>query len=384
MDPITHGLFGATIAQLGFRQRIGRGTTVVAVLAAMLPDVDILIPRLSQATGIPLGPFREYLQHRGLTHSALFVPFMALAVAAAWAGVRFLARRTRASGVGPSPGAPESPPDALPPQPPDSADKPKSAGFGWLLALCLLALYSHLLLDTFTSYGTELLSPLSRRRFAVNALPIVDVFFMAILVLTLTACILILRKAAPWARKAALAVAWTGLGLSLLYMATGAMIGERLAAQAKAALATGDAAAYPQIPSILVWRVTARTDHFWYAARQNVLLSPPLTADRFNRAANEDHDTAVTTARELAEVREFYWFADGQVRPAVARVGQTQTVTFDDMRYGYRADSLESMWSFQVTLDAACRVLAARQTHRLHDENRAKMAGRVWQEMWHG
>ena len=383
MDPITHGLFGATIAQLGFRQRIGQGTTVVAVLAAMLPDVDILIPRLSQVTGIPLGPFREYLQHRGLTHSALFVPFMALAVAAAWAGLRFLVRHMRAGG-GPSPGAPECSPDGLPPQPPDSADRPRPAGFGWLLALCLLALYSHLLLDSFTSYGTELLSPLTRRRFAVNALPIVDVFFMAILVLTLTACILIRRKAAPWARKATLVAAWSGLGLSLLYMATGAMIGERLAAQAKAALAAGDAAAYPQIPSILVWRVTARTDHFWYAARQNVLFSPPLTPDRFHRAANEDRDAAVTAARELAEVREFYWFADGQVRPSVTRTGLTKTVTFDDMRYGYRADSLKSMWSFQVTLDAACRVLAARQEHRLHDEDRGKMAGRVWQEMWHG
>lgn len=381
MDPITHGLFGATIAQLGFRQRIGRDATIVAALAAMLPDVDLLIPRFSRMSGIPLGPFREYLQHRGLTHSVLFVPIMALGVAVLWKVLRLLVGRWRARGAGQSPVAADSSRPEGPP-PPKRTDAP--AGFGWLLALCMLALYSHLLLDLCTSYGTELLSPVSRKRYSINALPIVDVFFMAILVATLVACAWLARKTAPWAGKTALAVAWAGLTLSLLYAAAGAVIGDRLADQAKAALGTVDAAAYPQIPSILVWRVTARTDRFWYAARQNVLLSPAVAADRFNRAVNEDGDQAVAAARQLPEVREFYWFADGQVRPTVEQTSQGQTVVFDDMRYGYRPDSLQSMWSLQVTLDAAGRTLAVRRTQRMREESFAKLAGRVWQDMWHG
>lgn len=383
MDPITHGLFGATIAQLGFRQRIGRDATVVATLAAMLPDVDLLVPRLAQMAGISLGPFREYMEHRGLTHSALFAPVIALVVAAIWGGVRFLVGWLRARGRGKSPAAPQNPsPEALQPQPPGPANAP--ASFGWLLSLCLLALYSHLLLDVSTSYGTELLSPVSRQRFSLNALPIVDVFFTSILVLALTGCILIVRKAAPWAHRAALAVAWVGLGLSLSYITAGAVIGERLAAQAKSALGARDVAAYPQIPSILVWRVTARDDQFWYVTKQNVLFSPPLTADRFHVSVSEERDQAVTAARELPAVREFYWFAEGQVRPTVERTEQARMVIFNDMRYGYRPDSPESLWSMQVTLDASGRTVSTRRMQSLPRESFAKLAGHAWQDMWRG
>jgi len=52
-----------------------------------------------------------------------------------------------------------------------------------LLLLGVVVLASHLFLDLATSYGTQLLSPFSRRRFALDWIFIIDPYFTALLVL---------------------------------------------------------------------------------------------------------------------------------------------------------------------------------------------------------
>ena len=103
----------------------------------MLPDVDyffIFWDRLA---------FIRY--HRGFTHSLLAVPLFALAGALLG---RYLGG--------------------------DRWFKP-------LFILGLAVLASHLLLDLATSYGTQLLSPFSRRRFALDWIFIIDPYFTALL-----------------------------------------------------------------------------------------------------------------------------------------------------------------------------------------------------------
>jgi inner membrane protein len=67
MDTITQMLFGATVAQVGFRRRLGRRAIAAGALVALVPDLDI-------AAGWIGGPFVNWVHHRGLTHSILFGP----------------------------------------------------------------------------------------------------------------------------------------------------------------------------------------------------------------------------------------------------------------------------------------------------------------------
>jgi len=84
---------GAVTAQLGFRQRIGRDAAWVAVVAAVAPDLDILLGPLMSLTGAEHGENNLMLHHRGLTHSLLFAPVIALVISSIWWWVRRALRR---------------------------------------------------------------------------------------------------------------------------------------------------------------------------------------------------------------------------------------------------------------------------------------------------
>src|SRR5262245_32374418 len=136
MDPPTHGLLGAAIGQAVFGRTLGRRALLWGAVGGMLPDVDVVMTAA--------GPMGEWLYHRGLTH-ALWVP----PVAGALLGTA-MARRARRT----------------------EPERDAHAGqWRWLFVLTLL---SHPLLDFCTTYGTVLLAPFSYRRFAIDAIAIID------------------------------------------------------------------------------------------------------------------------------------------------------------------------------------------------------------------
>ena len=122
MDNLTHAFAAITCTHAISRERPSASTLAAGVLAANLQDVDWL-PALSSLA--------VYLEvHRGITHSLLAVPVLALAAAASF----HLAARGRGSGA------------ACPP-------------LGPLLRVCLVAAASHPLLDLLNPYGLRPLLP---------------------------------------------------------------------------------------------------------------------------------------------------------------------------------------------------------------------------------
>lgn len=154
MDNITHSLVGYTIARAG----LGRRTPYAAaalVIASNAPDVDVV--------SVFRGGSVAYLAaHRGFTHGLL--GFVVLAAATAATLTAWLAWRRR--------GDAGLPPVSL-------------AIAGRLFGLALCGVMLHALMDLPTSYGTRLFSPLDWTWYALDWLPIVDIFLWAVLVLGL-------------------------------------------------------------------------------------------------------------------------------------------------------------------------------------------------------
>ena len=157
---MTHTLFGATLARTPLA-RAGRGTTAALLLASNAPDIDIV------AT---VGGSMKYLQwHRGPTHGPLGVVGLGVIVAAlVWSGRRLYDARNAAS----------------PPTPPArSGEEPRpDASFATLVAVSMIGIVFHIVMDLPTSYGTRLLSPFSWRWYALDWMPIVDVYLLMVLV----------------------------------------------------------------------------------------------------------------------------------------------------------------------------------------------------------
>jgi len=151
LDNLTHTLVGATLARTPLR-RAGRGAMAALLLASNAPDVDIV------ATA---GGALKYLEwHRGPTHGPLGVVGLGLLTAGlVWIGRRIHDRR--------SPSAHGAEPDA---------------SFAMLTAVSMIGIVVHVLMDLPTSYGTRPLSPFDWHWYAVDWMPIVDIYLLMILV----------------------------------------------------------------------------------------------------------------------------------------------------------------------------------------------------------
>jgi inner membrane protein len=145
MDNLTHTLFGATLARTPL-DRAGRGATAALILASNAPDVDI-VTTLNGAI--------NYLEwHRGPTHGLLGVVGLGLLVAGiVWIGSRLLDRDRTA----------------------------RHANFTSLAAVSSFGVLCHVLMDLPTSYGTRLLSPFDWHWYAVDLMPIIDIYLLAAL-----------------------------------------------------------------------------------------------------------------------------------------------------------------------------------------------------------
>ena len=145
MDNVTHTLFGATLARTPLA-RAGRGATAALILASNAPDIDI-VTTVNGAI--------NYLEwHRGPTHGPLGVAGLGLIVAGiVWIGSRLLDRDRTAA----------------------------HAPFMSLAAVSIFGVLCHVLMDLPTSYGTRLLSPFDWHWYAVDLMPIIDIYLLAAL-----------------------------------------------------------------------------------------------------------------------------------------------------------------------------------------------------------
>ena len=140
MDTISHGLAGSVFSRTLSDSPGARAALWVGGIAAMLPDLDFLF----------IASRLNYLRdHRSWTHSFLVMPFLALAVALV---ARLFARTTRLSVL-------------------------------WLWAA--VGVTSHILFDWITSFGTMFWTPLSRHRYSLDWVFLLDPIFTGILFLSL-------------------------------------------------------------------------------------------------------------------------------------------------------------------------------------------------------
>ena len=145
MDNLCHTLVGAAIGEAGLRTRTRFGAAAL-MISANIPDVDVL----SFLTDTSPVAFR-----RGWTHGVLAqIALPVLVTGAFWIWNRW---RTSTS-------APVQP-----------------FRIGWLLALCVIGVYSHVFLDYLNNYGVRLLTPFDWHWFYGDSVFIIDIWLWLVL-----------------------------------------------------------------------------------------------------------------------------------------------------------------------------------------------------------
>ncbi len=168
MDPVTHGLIGATASQSIADKYKLRAAAITGAVSAMIADLDVLISD-------PGDPLLNLEIHRQFTHSLIFIPGGALiAAAVVWWLVK------------------------------------KRLTFKETYLFSLLAYATAGIADTFTSYGVKLLWPFVDERYALNIISVFDPLFTLGIIITTGLVFYKRERVLSW-------LAWSWICLYLMF-----------------------------------------------------------------------------------------------------------------------------------------------------------------------
>ena len=266
MDSLTQATLGAAVGHLCWNEKIGKKALIAGALLGTLPDLDIA-----------LYPFLDGVQrlywHRGESHSVWFIVL-------------------------------------------------GSMGFGWLLARlhaaqplsmyragigAFLVFTTHIIIDLFTVYGTQLLAPLWRKGFSLNNMYIVDpLFTLPLLVGAVGAYLMKNRKAGSQLNQICLGL----VSIYVIWSFTAQFVAEQ---KFHSALAKQNVTVSRQITSAgpfttFLWRYIAETpDGFllgywsWFDEK-----SKPVRFQFIPR-----NESVIDNIRETRTFRVVDWFSQG-------------------------------------------------------------------------
>ena len=302
MDPLTHGLLGAAVAQAALPAEEGRKALLLGAAAGTLADADVALRFFSD-------PALPWEVHRHATHALVFAPLGGLLAALPF----LLAPALRA--------------------------RPRTT-----LLAATLAYATHGLLDACTSYGTSLLLPFSGARAAWDVIAIVDPIFTLVLLAGACAAAWRLRRA-PALAALALCAAYLGLGARQHAAAMHEV--HRLAASRGHVVER--ARALPTPMNLVVWRGLYVAEGRIHADGGRVPLSGapkwqagsslPLFLPEPGPPAGGD-----PRAARIAEVEtRFERFTDGYAARDPARPD-----ILADMRYSFEVSTFAPLWGIRV------------------------------------
>jgi inner membrane protein len=314
MDAVTQMLFGATVAQVGFRRQLGRKAIAAGAVLALIPDLDVAIGLLGD-------PLTNWVHHRSLTHSVLFGPLVGPLIGY---GLWCLDRKAR-------------------PSLPSSTSRDGLRAWIWL---SILAVLTHPLIDLFTSYGTQLLWPFTNMRFAIDAMPIVDPLYSGVLVAAIA--VGLSKRASPSLAQDSAAAALLFIGI---YTLGGWAINEHIRQVARKDFdGTVAVSAYPLPLQPYYRRVVAVTPSVAHVGYYSILNPAPIKWQSYSNSASD----AATAVRATKEAGLLNWFAMGKTLWRDAPDGRGGTIVEGtDLRYGMPGTSDQGLWGIRVNVSAA-------------------------------
>lgn len=267
MDSVTQAALGAGIAGAMLGRQHGRKAIVAGALLATLPDLDILIDY-----GDPLS---QMINHRGFSHSVFVLS--GLSIILTWLIWRWRPRQ--------------------------------DYGPGRLFLTIWLIFITHVLLDAFTSYGTQLWWPLRPTPASWSSIFIIDPFYTLPLLMMVVLAVVIGPR--PALRRMLTGV----LGIGAAYLL--ASLGIKHWAEQNVLRTLHDHGhrpvaifSAPQPFNIVLWRVVARTRDGHYIEATTGLLDR-REPEFIDFPSNSELGSALSPRHDIDGLR---WFTDDWLR----------------------------------------------------------------------
>jgi inner membrane protein len=330
MDPITHGLLGATFAgALRLKGISQHGAMLVGALAGVSPDLDVLIRSAEY-------PLLSLKFHRHFTHAIPFSPLWGLFVV----GVFWWVLKWRK----------------------------REVAFAPLYILSVIAIIAHGALDAMTNYGTHLYWPLSYERVSWNIISIIDpIFTLTLLAAALMASLWQCRRTLYMA--IAFACCYWGLGI---HQREASAVVMQVIAKARGHKML-HAETKPSFGNLWAWRMQYIADNRihidaahispWAGVRVYEGGSVPYVSSHNKMFAN-------LSPLQTQDLQDFEFFSDSYLTPLPEDKNRIA-----DARFGTLPNSLEPMWAIELYPNEPNR-------HAGFVNTRRPVIDRDWKNFW--
>jgi inner membrane protein len=354
MDSLTQIVLGAAVGEVVLGRRIGNRAQLVGAIAGTLPDLDIL------ATMYLKDDLSELVIHRSYSH-ALFSHFM-LAFPFAWLCWWLGRPSNREAGTLIDEG---------------SITRPRVEYKYWYL-LWFLCLSTHAILDSFTTYGTQLLLPFTNHLIGFNNISVIDPLYTLPFMAILIYCLCLKRdnpKRIRWA--------WRSIYISSAYMlltfvVKGYVHNTFTGSLREQGLSYNHLSTSPTFFNNALWAGMAYDDSTLIVGEFSILQKDKsIDYVQYKRNLHLEKDFQ---GKELETLK---WFSQGLY---FLELKDSQTLDFYIVKWGrsdFTKEKPKEAFIFYYEIrkeDGKCRMSAIRPSFKKGDF--AKFFGLLWDRIW--
>jgi inner membrane protein len=364
MDSLTQAALGACVGYAVAGREMGRKALWWGVLAGTLPDLDI----------VPLLPFNNeftYLKHhRGFSHSILFCILGAPLAATLAAKInKMRERRSKSTDT-------------------------NTVGFRPFFDIFFWGFATHIFLDCFTTWGTQVFWP-HPYRVAWNSIFIIDPFYTVPLLVGIVACLVSYRHTQLRISRNGFKWIYSVLILSSVYL--GLSLGAKLAIDSKFdqiyaenGITTIRKTTRPTPFNILLWTSTAETENGYYYSMASLFDALPDTRIIFTP---KNHQLASNfsdkRSQELISYTKGFYSVENVSEEITSNnplssTSPSSSILIHDLRYGFLGDpwlnGLNYVFSYKLTKHGPSHV--ALETLSPRPRNISAILKQIWRRIW--
>jgi inner membrane protein len=291
MDSLTQATLGAAVAEAGLGKSLGRKAALWGLFLGTLPDLDILAYPL-------LDNVAQLSWHRGISHSLLAM--LVLSPLFGWALNKIHK-------------------DALAQVPPQRAS--------WT---CFWIFFTHVLIDCFTVYGTQIFEPFSSMRVGFNNFFIIDPFYTVPILIGLIGAMVVARDSVWRFRLNTLGLVVSSVYVLWSFTAKSLMHQRFTSEFERQGIAVTRHMTHPTPFNTLLWRSLSEGEQAgesgYWIGYASLLDTNKAVEFRFVPRKAE----LIAPVRDTRSVQRLLWFSEGYF---LARV-RDGNLTFSDLRFG--------------------------------------------------
>ena len=285
MDSLSQLVLGAAVGEALLGKKLGNRAILWGAIGGTIPDLDVL-------SGFFLSELGELTFHRGISHSLLFSVLFALLLG--WMIHRFNKTTSLVTRK------------------------------EWQIML-FFAFFTHVILDCFTVYGTQVFAPFSSYRVSWGSIAVVDPLYTIPLLLSLVITGFIIRT-----KRTRRIVNYLGLALSTLYLLftvyNKARVHNIFEHELKAQnIEVTRMMTSPTIFNNILWSCTAEANDAYYVGLYSFYDTVPVKFSKIEKQhtliQNIDSDPTITSLR---------WFSDNYFCIDIV----DGNLLFNDLRFG--------------------------------------------------